>query len=156
MPYDVVLSVYDLYRENWRFRDWVSRSRHIHCNLHVNSRPYTSRCNVSPGSQLLAKFGDISWSPFHKQFHHFFPISGVLTTHGMHSCRASNSPALRGSLPPGHYFSRSPGKHVESPTSMKKIPPSMQNLPHQWGKTFGNNCLTNFQCNHKNHIYLSI
>ena len=26
MPYDIVLSVYDLYRENWRFRDWVSRS----------------------------------------------------------------------------------------------------------------------------------
>ena len=39
--------------------------------------------------------------------------------------RASNSPALRGSLPPGHYFSRSPGKHVKSPTWMKKIPPSM-------------------------------
>ena len=32
------------------------------------------------------------------------------------NCRASNSPALRGSLPPGHYFSRSPGKHVKSPT----------------------------------------
>ena len=43
----------------------------------------------------------------------------------LHVCRASNSPALRGSLPPGHHFSRSPGKHVKSPTSMKKIPPSM-------------------------------
>ena len=26
MPYDIVLRVYDLYRENSRFRDWVSRS----------------------------------------------------------------------------------------------------------------------------------
>ena len=34
--------------------------------------------------------------------------------------RASNSPALRGSLPPGPYFSRSPAKHVKSPASMKK------------------------------------
>ena len=39
--------------------------------------------------------------------------------------RASNSPALRGSLPPGHYFSRSPAKHVTSPASMEKITPSM-------------------------------
>ena len=48
--------------------------------------------------------------------------------------RASNSPALRGSLPPGHYFSRSPrqackishmneknpAKHVKSPASVGK------------------------------------
>ena len=27
MPYDIVLSVWDLYRENWRFRDRVSWSR---------------------------------------------------------------------------------------------------------------------------------
>ena len=33
--------------------------------------------------------------------------------------RAANSPTLRGSLPPGHYFSRSPAKHVKSPASMK-------------------------------------
>ena len=39
--------------------------------------------------------------------------------------RASNSPAMRGSLPPGHYFSRSPAKHVKSPALMKTIPPSM-------------------------------
>ena len=36
--------------------------------------------------------------------------------------RASNSPALRGSLPPGHYFSRSPAKHVKSSPSMGKEP----------------------------------
>ena len=40
--------------------------------------------------------------------------------------RASNSPALRGSLPPGYYFSRSPGKHVpakhvKSPALLGKI-----------------------------------
>ena len=34
--------------------------------------------------------------------------------------RASNSPALRGSLPPGPYFSRSAAKRVKSPASMKK------------------------------------
>ena len=66
--------------------------------------------------------------------------------------RASNSPALRGSLPPGHYFSRSPGKHVKSPTSMKKNPAKHVKSPAPVGKkALGNNCLANFQCNPKNH-----
>ena len=43
--------------------------------------------------------------------------------------RAANSPTLRGSLPPGYYFSRSPDTHVKS--------------PHQWGKP-SNNYLANF------------
>ena len=61
--------------------------------------------------------------------------------------RASNSPALRGSLPPGHYFSRSPGKHVKSPTSMKKNPAKHVKSPASVRKKKGNNCLANFQCN---------
>ena len=69
--------------------------------------------------------------------------------------RASNSPALRGSLPPGHYFSRSPGKHVKSP-HMNENNPVMHVKSPASGKTLENNCLANFQCNPKNHIYLSI
>ena len=37
----------------------------------------------------------------------------------LYNYRASNSPALRGSLPPGLYFSRSLVKHVKYPASMK-------------------------------------
>ena len=58
--------------------------------------------------------------------------------------RASNSPALRGSLPPGHYFSRSPAKHIKSPTSMKKNPAKYVKSPASVEKTYENNYLANF------------
>ena len=49
-------------------------------------------------------------------------------------CRASNSPALRGSVPPGHYFSRSPVKHVKSPASVKTDPAKHVKSPTSVGK----------------------
>ena len=58
--------------------------------------------------------------------------------------RASNSPALRGSVPPGrHYFSHSPAKHVKSHASMKTNPAKHVKSPASWWINLENNYLTN-------------
>ena len=68
--------------------------------------------------------------------------SGRWFLFGMHSYhRASNSPALRGSLPP--IFSCSPAKHLKSPSSMKKIPPILKS-PAAVLETLRKNYLANF------------
>ena len=57
--------------------------------------------------------------------------------------RASNSPALRGSLLPGHYFSRSPAKRVKSPASIKNSTKHVKS-PASVGENLKNDYLPNF------------
>ena len=115
--------------------------------LHYNMFHYKGNLNHWLSQPCYLKQQNIVFLIDSMVVHSFLGQGSGSNEHGTECCltRASNSPALRGSLPPGHYFSRSPGKHVKSPASV--------------GKTLENNYRANFhrqggmQPQIKNHTY---
>ena len=66
MPYDIVLSVYDLYLENVSFRDWVSRSRVLQFAFVSSTLNSSSFCLLhlyvwSALDQHFCTLGMMSW-----------------------------------------------------------------------------------------------